>query len=157
MLPTSTVNITGLRTWRRGSSFLNASNIARRTMGGSNRGRAFTDAGMLSNPKFQDPNSKNQIPRIKFQESDQRAGQFDWFLEIGSSSYLFHFAIICKCSTIGPSAKAGTKVKAPTSTTVHANQVTKSGVCVGKVPAPGGVYFLRASDPATARVGMISQ
>ena len=38
-LPTSTTNITGFRTMCRGSSFRNESRIARRTIGGSNRGR----------------------------------------------------------------------------------------------------------------------
>ena len=44
MLPTNTVNITGLRTWRRGSSLRNESTSARRTIGGSNSGRAFVVA-----------------------------------------------------------------------------------------------------------------
>src|SRR5258708_113425 len=41
MLPTNTVNITGLRTWRRGFSLRTESNSARRTMGGSKSERAF--------------------------------------------------------------------------------------------------------------------
>ena len=40
-LPTSTTNMTGFRTWWRGSSFVNASLIARRTIGPSNNGRAL--------------------------------------------------------------------------------------------------------------------
>ena len=47
MLPTNTVNITGLRSWRRGFSFRNESTIARRTIGGSNSGRAFVVLDMV--------------------------------------------------------------------------------------------------------------
>src|SRR6187200_2103309 len=39
MLPTSTTNMTGFRTMWAGASFTNESRIARRTIGGSNRGR----------------------------------------------------------------------------------------------------------------------
>ena len=41
MLPTSTTNMTGFRTWTRGSSFRTASMAARRTIGPSKRDRAF--------------------------------------------------------------------------------------------------------------------
>ena len=47
MLPTNTVNITGLRSWRRGSSLRNESTTARRTIGGSNSGRAFDAVDMF--------------------------------------------------------------------------------------------------------------
>jgi hypothetical protein len=40
-LPTSTTNITGFRTWWRGSSFRNDATMAPRTISGSKRGRAF--------------------------------------------------------------------------------------------------------------------
>jgi hypothetical protein len=43
-LPTSTTNMTGFFSMRRGSSFLNASSSARRTIGPSNRGRASLGA-----------------------------------------------------------------------------------------------------------------
>ena len=51
MLPMKTVNITGLRTWRRGLSLRNASTTARRTMGGSNSGRALVVAVIFLNPE----------------------------------------------------------------------------------------------------------
>src|SRR5262249_41098617 len=70
----------------------------------------------------------------------------------------YHYgAIICKCSTIGPRASAGTKFRAPTSSTVPIRKPTKRGVCVGSVPDPGGVYFLAANEPAMASVGIMSQ
>src|SRR5262249_27150264 len=62
-----------------------------------------------------------------------------------------------KCSTTGPKASAGTKVSAPTSKIVPTSITTNSGRCVGSVPAPGGVYFFIASDPAIASVGMVNQ
>ena len=40
---------------------------------------------------------------------------------------------------------------------VPATSTTNSGVCVGNVPAPGGVYFFLASEPAIASVGIINQ
>ncbi len=48
-------------------------------------------------------------------------------------------------------------VNAPTIITTLASKITNSGVCVGNVPAPTGVCFLRASEPAMARVGIASQ
>ena len=49
------------------------------------------------------------------------------------------------------------KVSAPTMTTTPISMATKSGVCVGSVPALGGTIFLRASEPAIASVGIASQ
>ena len=46
---------------------------------------------------------------------------------------------------------------APTSTTVPATSTTNSGVCVGNVPALGGVYFFLANEPAMASVGIINK
>ena len=66
-------------------------------------------------------------------------------------------AVMSRCSTIGPSASAGTKVSAPTRSTTPIRRTTKSGVCVGSVPGPGGTVFFRASDPAIASVGIASQ
>src|SRR5262249_35511667 len=62
-----------------------------------------------------------------------------------------------RCSTTGPSASAGRNVRAPIRNTVPTRSATKSGVCVGSVPALGGTDFLRASDPAIARTGTITQ
>src|SRR5205807_1801316 len=53
------------------------------------------------------------------------------------------YCIICKCSTIGPNARAGIKVKAPTIITVATSNITNKGVCVGSVPALVGVIFFR--------------
>src|SRR5262249_32817210 len=61
-----------------------------------------------------------------------------------------------RCSTIGPSASAGKNVSAPTIRTTETTNPTKSGVCVGSVPEPGGILFLAASAPARARMGTIS-
>ena len=44
-------------------------------------------------------------------------------------------SIICRCSTTGPSASAGTKVSAPTNKTTPTSIVMNSGVWVGSVPA----------------------
>src|SRR6201986_900505 len=60
-------------------------------------------------------------------------------------------------SAIGPSASAGRKVSAPTTTTTQASKVTNSGVCVGNVPADGGTWRLAASEPAMARMAMASR
>ncbi len=62
-----------------------------------------------------------------------------------------------RCSTIGPSASAGKKVSAPTSTTVPASSETNSGPCVGSVPAVAGTSFFAASEPAIARIGTMIQ
>ncbi len=47
-----------------------------------------------------------------------------------------------RCSTIGPSASAGTNVSAPTETTVPMSSTTNSGPCVGSVPAVTGHALL---------------
>ena len=62
-----------------------------------------------------------------------------------------------RCSTIGPSASTGTNASTPTSSTTPTSQAAKSGVCVGSVPGPAGTIFLRASEPAIARIGIASQ
>ena len=60
-----------------------------------------------------------------------------------------------KCSTTGPSTSAGTKVRAPTSSTVPTSRLVKRRPETGKVPELEATSFLRASDPASARIGMI--
>ena len=72
---------------------------------------------------------------------------------------MFRFlpVIISRCSTIGPSASAGKKVSAPTSTITPISKTTNSGVCVGSVPGPAGTSFFSASEPAIASVGIASQ
>src|SRR5437868_13336422 len=59
------------------------------------------------------------------------------------------------CSTRGPSERTGRNVRAATISTTPITSTTKSGVCVGNVPADGGTGRLRTSTPASARVGMI--
>ena len=56
-----------------------------------------------------------------------------------------------------PSDSAGMKLSAPTMMMTPMSQAMNSGVCVGRVPAPAGTFFLRTSDPAMARAGMASQ
>jgi hypothetical protein len=56
---------------------------------------------------------------------------------------------------MGPSATAGKNVKAPTMTTTPMTSTTNSGVLVGNVPADGGTCFLRTTEPARARVGIM--
>src|SRR5262249_53154946 len=56
-------------------------------------------------------------------------------------------AIRFRCSTTGPSASAGRKVRAPTRITTPISRPTKSGVSVGSVPGPVGTVFFRATEP----------
>ena len=55
---------------------------------------------------------------------------------------------------MGPSAKAGKKVSAPTMTTTPTSRKEKSGPVTGKVPADSGTFFLAASEPAMPRIGI---
>ena len=47
-----------------------------------------------------------------------------------------------RCSTTGPSARAGNRVSAPTTSTVATTSSTNSGVWVGSVPGPAGSLLL---------------
>ncbi len=60
-----------------------------------------------------------------------------------------------RCSTNGPSASAGRKVRPPTTMITSTVRPMNSGVAVGKVPAESGSVFLLASRPATASIGSI--
>src|SRR5215470_3581792 len=64
---------------------------------------------------------------------------------------------IARCSTIGPSARAGKKVRPPTITITPTTRPTNSPPVVGNVPADAGTVFLAASEPAIAMAGMIIQ
>jgi hypothetical protein len=66
-------------------------------------------------------------------------------------------ALIASCSTIGPSASAGKKVRPPMITITPITRPTNQPPVVGNVPADAGIYFLAASEPAIAMVGMIIQ
>ena len=66
-------------------------------------------------------------------------------------------ALIASCSTIGPSASAGKKVRPPTIRMTPTTRPTNRPPVVGNVPADGGIDFLAASEPAIAMAGMIIQ
>src|SRR5262249_25413090 len=63
-------------------------------------------------------------------------------------------AFIRKCSTMGPSAKAGKNVSAPTITITPTSSTTNTGPVTGNVPADSGTFFFAASDPAIPRIGI---
>ena len=58
---------------------------------------------------------------------------------------------------MGPSESAGKNVSAPTTITVATRRPTKSGPCVGNVPADVGTTFLLARLPAAASAGMMNR
>src|SRR5207245_6872225 len=58
-----------------------------------------------------------------------------------------------RCSTTGPRARTGKKVRPTTMITTPSRRPVNSGVPVGNVPAEGGTGCLRASDPAMASTG----
>src|SRR5262249_41729594 len=58
------------------------------------------------------------------------------------------------CSAMGPRARAGMKVRAPTRTMVPQSRMTKRGPWVGKVPGPAGTLGFCTSEPAMAGPGM---
>src|SRR6516164_6554293 len=64
-------------------------------------------------------------------------------------------AFIARCSTIGPSASAGKKVRPPMIRITPTTSPTNRLPVVGNVPADGGCDFLPASDPAIAMAGTI--
>src|SRR6185312_8797708 len=66
-------------------------------------------------------------------------------------------AVMANCSTSGPSARAGKKVRPPTMTITPTTSPTKRVPVVGNVPSDGGTDFLAASEPAIAIVGTIIQ
>src|SRR5450631_4525825 len=66
-------------------------------------------------------------------------------------------ALPARCSTIGPSASAGKKVKPPTIRMTPTTRPTNRPPVVGKVPADAGTIFFAASEPAIAMAGTIIQ
>src|SRR5215468_8278072 len=64
-------------------------------------------------------------------------------------------ATIASCSTIGPSASAGKKVRPPTMTMTPTTRPTNRVPVVGNVPAEAGTDFLVTSEPAIAMAGTI--
>src|SRR5262249_60472828 len=72
----------------------------------------------------------------------------------GCHQYTFPVAAT-KCSTIGPSDRAGKKVSAPTIRITPTNSPVNRRPWVGNVPGPGGTVFLPIIEPAIPRIGMI--
>src|SRR5262249_10259125 len=66
-------------------------------------------------------------------------------------------AFIASCSTIGPSASAGKKVRPPMSTFTPTTRPMNRPRVAGKVRADGGTDSFSASEPAIAMAGMIIQ
>src|SRR5947209_9920614 len=60
-------------------------------------------------------------------------------------------------SAKGPSANAGRKVKAHSTTVTAATRPTNCGRCVGSVPGDSGVRPCRASEPASANTRIIGR
>ena len=145
MLPTYTVNITGLRSSFRGSSFRNESTIARRTIFGSNRACAFAWDDMLYSISYRPLDAECSctacIPAT------------DWVAVTTATPTHFIVITIIKCSTIGPSANAGMNVSTPTKITVPTRNTTNRGVCVGSVPALVGVHFFLRQRPGDGQRG----
>src|SRR5262249_37035190 len=66
-------------------------------------------------------------------------------------------ALIARCSTMGPSASAGKKVRPPTIRITPTTSPMNRPPVVGNVPLDGGTDFCAASEPAMAMAGMIIQ
>src|SRR5207245_9384382 len=64
-------------------------------------------------------------------------------------------ALPASCSTIGPSASAGKKVRPPMIRITPTTRPTNRPPVVGSVPAGGGIDFLPAGEPASAIAGTI--
>ena len=97
------------------------------------------------------------LARIELEERIQRRPAHDRRVEQRALALVLaheRAPIIARCSTIGPSARAGKNVSAPTTSTVAISSTTNSGVWVGSVPAPAGTCFLAASEPAIASAGI---
>ena len=65
--------------------------------------------------------------------------------------------VMMKCSRIGPMAKPGKNVSAPTMTTTPMTSRMNVGPTTGKLPTLIGAVFFFASAPARARIGTISK
>src|ERR1019366_6985837 len=63
-------------------------------------------------------------------------------------------ACIRKCSTTGPSARAGKYWSRYRMTMTPSSSPTNKGPSVGKVPAEAGAFFLAAKEPAKASTGI---
>src|SRR5262249_24091039 len=66
-------------------------------------------------------------------------------------------AFIASCSTMGPSASAGKKVRPPMITITPTTKPTNRPPVVGKGPEDGGSDFFSAGEPPIAMAGVIIQ
>src|SRR5215467_9940216 len=130
----SSTNITGFLISVRGSSLTNAELIAGITILGSNS----AETGMRL----------RIILVVVSMDMDATPDQFDAAEKVVP-------AVIASCSTIGPSASAGKKVRPPTMTITPTTRPTNRVPVVGNVPADGGTSFFAASEPAIAMAGTI--
>src|SRR5262249_23709625 len=81
------------------------------------------------------------LPRVELEERFDRGPPDDRRVEQRTLTVLLAHdppPTMARCSTIGPSARAGKNVSAPTTSTVAIRSTTNNGVWVGSVPAPGG-------------------
>src|SRR4029450_9149447 len=126
---TSTTNMTELLISVRGSSLTKAEPTAGHTIFGSNRADTGIRLRVVAISSDMDV-----TPRKSDQNSD--------------------FASIAKCSATAPSASAGKNVRPPTIMITPTSNPTKSGPCVGNVPADAGTIFFATSEPPPAALGM---
>src|SRR6476659_3285393 len=129
----SSTNITGFLISVRGSSFTNAEPMAGTTILGSNS----AETGM-----------RLRIIFVVSMVMDATPDQFEAAEKVVP-------AVIASCSTIGPSASDGKKVRPPTMTMTPTTRPTNRVPVVGNVPADAGTNFLAASEPAIAMAGTI--
>ena len=131
-MPTSTTNITGLRASVRGSSLRSASSAARRAIGAvEQRPGAGRAAAHLRRPR-----RGSRVARC------QCSASWSWCRPHSE-----------RCSTIGPSARAGKNVRPATMTIAPATSAPYSGESVGNVPAVTGTSLLANERTADRQRG----
>ena len=133
MLPTNTVNITGLRTWRRGFELHEANRPA---------------------PAAQ---SADQTAVVLLQCVDMVSDSVNRIAGYGYVECVISQTDHLQMFDDRPQRQRGNKRQRTDQQDRAHHHHHKQRRCVGSVPAPGGVYFLRASEPAIASVGIISQ
>ena len=120
-VPTSTTNMTGFLIWTRGSSFLKASTSAWRE-----------DLAVEEAPGLGHAVGRGARLRLRLGGQGRHQKNFPWL----------------SCSTMGPSATAGKKVRPPMITITPMIRPTNMPLSVRKVPSDAGTTFLAASDAA---------
>src|ERR1700730_13282790 len=147
--------MTGLRIMSLGSSLRNAPQIAGRMIAGSNKELTLRRGLSLVFINF-----ASSSPELFSRETSclfchvfgQRAGVHPARAMLrGDQNRLL--ACTARCSSIGPRARAGKKVRPPIIKITPIKRPTKSPPSVGKVPAEAGTIFLPASEPAMASIG----